>query len=126
MTLANYKLFTDENIDPAIVQFLRTIGFDVMDVKENGWFGEADINLMPIAFKEHRVIVTHDSDFGTIIFTKQEPLVGIFYLRPGHFDATPHLQSISAVIESSLDLHEPFILIAENTGISVKIRLRLL
>ena len=93
-------------------------------MKENGWFGMKDIDLMPLAYQEQRVIVTHDSDFGTIIFTRDEPFIGVVYLRPGHFDATPHIQSLNAVLASNLDLQSPFILIAENTGSAVKIRLR--
>ena len=124
MTLHEFNLFTDENIDPAIVTFLRGTGFNVLDVKEQGWFGKTDIDLMPVAFDEQRVIVTHDSDFGTIVFTKGEPFVGILYLRPGHFDSIPHIQSISAILNSNLILREPFILIAENTRTTVKIRLR--
>jgi predicted nuclease of predicted toxin-antitoxin system len=124
MTLNGYKLLTDENIDPTIVAFLRQRGFDVTDVKENGWFGMKDINLMPLAYQEQRVIVTHDSDFGTIIFTKGEPFVGVLYLRPGHFDASPHIQSLDALLTGNLYIQAPFIVIAENTGAAVKIRLR--
>ena len=124
MTLSDHKLLTDENIDPLVVNFLREHGFDVSDVKENGWFGKKDVDLMPLAYQQQRVIVTHDSDFGTIIFTKGEPFVGVLYLRPGHFDATPHIQSITAVLNSNLDVQMPFILIAENTGTAIKIRLR--
>ncbi|MCY7356811.1 MAG: DUF5615 family PIN-like protein [Rudanella sp.] len=124
MTLRDFKLFTDENIDPAVITFLWESGFNVVDVKEKGWFGKTDTELMPLAYVDQRVIVTHDSDFGTIIFTKGEPFVGILYLRPGHFDAAPHIQSISAILKSDLVLQTPFILIAENTKITVKIRLR--
>ena len=124
MTLNGYKLLTDENIDPVIVAFLRQRKFDVCDVKENGWFGMKDIDLMPLAYQEQRVIVTHDSDFGTIIFTKGEPFVGVLYLRPGHFDASPHIQSLEVLLTSNLDMQAPFIVIAENTGVAVKIRLR--
>lgn len=124
MTLNSYKLLTDENIDPVIVAFLRQHGFDTSDVKENGWFGMKDIDLMPLAFQAQRVIVTHDSDFGTIIFTKGEPFVGVLYLRPGHFDASPHIQSLEALLANELDMQTPFIVIAENTGSAIKIRLR--
>ncbi len=79
---------------------------------------------MPLAFQEQRVIVTHNSDFGMIVFTRNEPFVGILHLTLGHFDALPHVQSLNAILESELSLQMPFILIAENTGTSVKIRLR--
>lgn len=124
MTLNDFNLLTDENIDPVVVRFLREQGFNVSDIKENGWFGKKDVDIMPLAYQEHRVIVTHDSDFGTIVFTKREPFIGIVYLRPGHFDAEPHIQSLNAIISSNLIVVSPFILIAENTGQIVKIRMR--
>ena len=124
MTLRDFPLFTDENIDPILVAFLREEGFDVVDVKESGWFGKTDLELMPIAFSEQRVIVTHDSDFGTIIFTQQEPFVGVVYLRPGHFSAAPHRQTLQTILTETLTISVPSILIAENTGESVRVRIR--
>ena len=44
MTLRDYGLLTDENIDPAVVNFFRAENFDVLDVKESGWFGKTDMN----------------------------------------------------------------------------------
>lgn len=124
MQLHDFGLLTDENIDPLIVQFLRNNGFDVVDVKEQNWEGRKDRELLPIAHQQGRVVVAHDSDFGTLVFTQGMPFTGILYLRPGHFDATPHLQSIEAVLRSNIELTPPFIVIAENTGKAVKLRLR--
>lgn len=39
MNLSDFSLFTDENIDPFLVVFLREIGFDVFDVKESNLNG---------------------------------------------------------------------------------------
>ncbi len=125
MTIRDFDLLTDENIDPLIVQFLREAGFDVLDVKEEGWAGRKDSELLPIAHQQSRVVVTHDSDFGTLVFTQGEPFTGILYLRPGHFDAEPHQQSLETILASELALSAPFILIAENTGTKIKVRLRL-
>lgn len=126
MTLRNFGLLTDENIDPLIVQFLREAGFDVLDVNEQGWAGRKDSDLLPLAYQQGRVVVTRDSDFGTLVFTQGQPFTGILYLRPGHFDAEPHRQSLRAILASELQVIAPFILIAEHTAAKIKIRIRLL
>lgn len=122
MQLHEFGLLTDENIDPALVRFFRENG---LDVKEQKWEGRKDKELLlPIAHEQNRVIITHDSDFGMLVFTQGVPFTEILYLRPGHFDATPHIQSITPVLAQNLDVAPPFILIAENGGKAVKIRLR--
>ncbi len=61
--------------------------------------GYSDKFLLKEAYKEQRVILTHDSDFGKIIFTQSLPFVGIIYLRPGHFSADIIIQSIRTILQ---------------------------
>ena len=42
MKLLEIKLLTDENISPKVVTFLRQSGFDVIDTKEQQWFGTSE------------------------------------------------------------------------------------
>ena len=37
MKLLDVKILTDENISPKVVSFLRNVGLDVLDVKEQHW-----------------------------------------------------------------------------------------
>lgn len=46
MKLRAFGLLTDENIDAAVIAFLRSAGFDVWDVCENNVYGSADVILM--------------------------------------------------------------------------------
>jgi predicted nuclease of predicted toxin-antitoxin system len=75
--LREFGLLTDENIDPAVVSHLRTIGFDVLDVCESGLQGSSDVDLLRRAVGERRVVVTHDADFGTLAILQGEPIVGL-------------------------------------------------
>ena len=49
MKLQDVKILTDENISPKVVRFLRDVGFDVLDVKEQHWYGQDDEVLLDIA-----------------------------------------------------------------------------
>lgn len=82
MKLIEFPLLTNENIDAEVVRFLRERGFDVRDVCESGLRGAADIDLIRKAVAENRVIVTHDSDFGTLAVHAGAPIVGLLFLRP--------------------------------------------
>lgn len=124
MTIFEVKFLTDENIDQEVVEFLREQGFDVVDVKEAGWFGWMDSDLLDYASNEKRVMISQDSDFGTLVFRDQKPFYGILYLRPGHASPSVHIDSLRAVLEANLDFATSFLLVAENTGQMVRLRLR--
>jgi hypothetical protein len=49
MKLHNVKIFTDENISPKVVAFLRQYGLDILDTKEQQWHGKDDEDLLNIA-----------------------------------------------------------------------------
>jgi predicted nuclease of predicted toxin-antitoxin system len=53
---------------------------------------------------EGRVVVTQDSDFGTLVIGQHEPVIGIVYLRPGHIDSQFTIDSIQTLLNQSLDL----------------------
>lgn len=46
MKLSDFLFFTDENMDPALVIFLREQGLDVFDTKENNLFASSDAVLL--------------------------------------------------------------------------------
>ena len=124
MNLKQFPLFADENVFRGIVDFLRTEGFDVKWVREAGLTGWKDADLMPIAFKDGRVIVTQDSDFGTLAYTQSLEFIGIIYLRPGHFPSEKHIATLKAILAENPALTPPFIITAFNNGDVIKIRIR--
>ena len=124
MKLQDFGLLTDENIHPAVVAELRTMGFDIFNVCEKGLFGVDDSTLLDLARSAGRLVVTHDSDFGTLSVARMEPLVGILYLRPGHIDPEFTMQSLRSILAMEMDLMPPFILVAKRTGTTVKVRVR--
>jgi hypothetical protein len=70
------------------------------------------------------VIVTHDSDFGTLAVHAGEPIVGLLFLRPGHIDPAFTIETIKAILEHDFDVTPPFLLVARRSGLNVTIRYR--
>lgn len=76
------KLLADENIAAPLVQALRTQGNDVTYVAEMSP-GLTDDEVLSLAKREHRLLLTEDKDFGELVFRlKQEP-PGVVLLRLG-------------------------------------------
>ena len=57
------KFLADENISPQTVALLREIGYDVKAVAETILKGHEDIDIVALAEKENRIIITHDIGF---------------------------------------------------------------
>ncbi len=124
MKLRDFALPTDENLDPAVVQWLNDAGFNVMDVCGSGLQGVSDISLLQRAFTDQRIVVTHDADFGALARLQGEPVVGLVYLRPGHIDPAFTIGTLAAIIAADPEVIPPFILAARRHGTTVSIRIR--
>ena len=126
MKLRNFPLLTGENLDPAVVAYPRQVGFDVLDVLEQGLQGSTDVDLLRLATSQGRLVITHDADFGTLAILQKEPLIGIVYLRPAHISPQFTIATIQAALSVDPDLSPPFILVAKRKGSRVTIRVRML
>ena len=77
-----------------------------------------------MAHQQERVVLTHDSDFGMLAIAQVEPFTGIIYLRPGHIRASFTIQTIETLAEQPIDVHPPFIIVAEQRDHAVRVRTR--
>lgn len=118
-----YPLLADENIHPQAVEFLRQGGADITSIAEQGRFGISDMAVLKQAAKAGRVVLTHDSDFGTLTLMGAG-FIGIVYLRPGHIRPEFTLETLSALRQREIDVQSPFIVVAERAGDKVKVRIR--
>jgi hypothetical protein len=76
------------------------------------------------AYNEQRIVITQDSDFGTLIYRDDTPFYGLIYLRPGH-DAFLHVQTLKTLfLAFSADVIPPFVLVADNQKGTIKFRYR--
>lgn len=124
MKLNDYPLLTDENIDSVITSFLRTAGFDVLNVIEEGLQGSPDQSLLELAVSQGRVVITHDSDFGALVIGQHQPVIGIVYLRPGHIDPQFTIASLEALLDQRLELPSSFLIAVRRNGLDITIRVR--
>lgn len=123
MKALDFPLLADENVHPEVIDFLRKAALDVMSVSEQGQYGLPDSHVLQQATEAGRVVLTHDSDFGGLALMGVQ-FIGIIYIRPGHIRTEFTTKTIEAVRDNAPEVTPPFILVAERTGDTVKIRVR--
>jgi len=75
------RLLADENVPRASIRKLRSAGHEVLAVAEE-LSGLPDADVLRVAAEREALLITFDSDFGTLIF-RGEPIhtAGIVFLR---------------------------------------------
>jgi predicted nuclease of predicted toxin-antitoxin system len=69
------KLLSDENIFPSTLELLRCHGLDVKDIKEMKLCGINDKEVMDLARRQDRLLITLDMHFSNIfLFPPQNAL----------------------------------------------------
>jgi predicted nuclease of predicted toxin-antitoxin system len=61
------KLLLDENLSPALSRFLIEDGYDVVHVRDRGLASVTDDVVRALAAAEERVLISADTDFGTLL-----------------------------------------------------------
>lgn len=124
MNLRSFGILVDENVHRDVVAYLRDAGHDVRTVADLGLIGHADIEIIRVSVSQNRIVLTHDSDFGTLAVASEESVVGLVYVRPGHILPSFTVQTLQTLFSQNLEVRPPFLIVAERRGSSVKIRVR--
>jgi predicted nuclease of predicted toxin-antitoxin system len=74
------KFLADECCDTRLVASLRKDGHDVLYVTEKK-AGAIDDEILSDAYKEERIFITEDKDFGELVYRFKKPTHGIVLLR---------------------------------------------
>lgn len=61
------KFLLDENMPPSLAHKLKSIGYETRHVIEIGYNSTADFKIAELAASTGEIIITHDTDFGTIL-----------------------------------------------------------
>jgi len=120
MKLDSIQILTDENISPKVVKCLRDQGLDVLDVKEERWYGKEDQEILDMALRGHRFVLTHDSDFGTMAINEGRPFYGILYLRLNDLKPEQVARVCRQLFRQDLDILPGAILVIEETRIRIR------
>ena len=89
------KFLVDECSDPQLVYRLRKDGHDVLYITEYGP-GLDDREVLDLAIKNDRLLITEDKDFGELIFRFKKEVPGLILLR---FDSKEKNDKINRLLK---------------------------
>jgi predicted nuclease of predicted toxin-antitoxin system len=118
------KILCDENIHPDVVDYLIGSGLDLQSIKGLNLSGLDDEQVLAYAFQNDQVVITHDSDLGTLVIAEQKPFYGIVYLKPGHILPKFTIESLDALLKANVKVDPPFIIVLKHQFDAIRIRVR--
>lgn len=99
------RFLVDENISPLTMDFIRKLGFDVIDLIKINRRGITNGELVDLAISNNRVIITLDLDLGEIYYFSSKKKFGVIVVRL----KTPTIEDINSVLGrffKEIDLQE--------------------
>lgn len=120
MTLRGLRFLSDENVSPRVVSFLREHGCDVLDVKEEGWLGTDDCSLLRRAWRDKRVVISHDRDFGRLAIAQEEPCHGIVYIRLRNQRSSNVIRSLEGLLRGGVKFRPGSLMVLHESGVRIR------
>ena len=120
----DFPLLADENIHPDVIMFLRKNGCDIESIFDKSMQGATDKQILSYAYDTGKVVLTHDNDFGWLILVQEQPYIGVVYLRPGHILAKFTIETLQTIQARAIEVNPPFILVAERSENTIRMRVR--
>ena len=74
------QFLADESCDFAVVRALRSEGYDVLAVSEYMQRSD-DRDLIEQSYRENRILLTEDKDFGWLVFASHAVSAGVILIR---------------------------------------------
>ena len=74
------KFVADENLGIRVPKYLKGLGFDIISVIELAK-GKPDVDILALANKQDRILITLDKDFGELLFKEKLIHSGVILLR---------------------------------------------
>ena len=99
------QFLANENISGPGIALLRNNGIDLLAIAETHR-GIADSEVMRMAIEQKRTILTHDSDYGELIFKHgYRPPAGVVFFRIYDFEPDEPAQMLLDLIRSKINFH---------------------
>jgi len=113
------RFLLDENAEYRLALFLRAHGHDATAIAHDYVHPLSDPDILGIANREQRIIITNDRDFGALVFRQGLPHAGVIFFRLGMADVFVKQSWLAHLIERYPNEMRHFIVITDR-GIRVR------
>ena len=113
------RFLLDEGLPRRLASYLLELGHDVTAVGQDYPFSLTDQSILTIAYREQRVVITNDKDFGDLIFRDRLPHAGVVLFRLGYVPITERTALMERVLTEHAGSLDQFIVVTR-TAIRVR------
>ena len=109
------KFLLDQDVYALTERFLSDAGYDISTAREIGMSRASDEEILQVAQKQQRILITRDRDYGNLVFIKSAGS-GVIYLRVLLTNINAIHEQLIKVIEtySEEQLSQSFIVVEAN------------
>jgi predicted nuclease of predicted toxin-antitoxin system len=108
------KFLADENIPIKAVETLKQKNIDITLVQEIS-HGLSDLDVLRLANRQGRIIITFDADFGKLVFKEKRKAKGIVLLRFIPKSPQQTAKRIEQITTSGIPLENSFLTVREDS-----------
>jgi predicted nuclease of predicted toxin-antitoxin system len=113
------RFLVDASSDARHVPQLRSFGHDVTRVGTEYPASMKDRDILALAHREQRILITDDRDFGELVFRLRQPHAGVIYLRLDTTRFEVRARRIEEVLARHADDLDQFLVVTTD---SVRVR----
>ena len=108
------RFLLDENIDIRLADVLAQLGHDATAIARDYPASLEDVDVLAIAVRERRILITNDQDFGELVVRERRPHAGVilFRVRPATF--AHQRDRLAQVLDEYADRLQHFIVVESN------------
>ncbi len=113
------RFLLDENADFPLAAFLQAMGHDVTSIAHDYPHALQDREVLAIAHREERILVTNDHDFGELVVRRRLPHSGIILFRLKNEDLSAKQAWLAHALEQYSDQLQQLLVITQR-GVRVR------
>lgn len=113
----------DENVDLRVATFLEARGHQVTSIARDYAHALPDQAVLALAVREERILITHDRDFGELVFRQRQAHAGVIYLRIQPPDINLLLSRLEELLKLPPERFTEFLVLTETRIRARQVRL---
>lgn len=107
------KFLIDESADARLAAYLNGLGHDAKTVAGDYFAALQDQDVLAIARREKRILITNDRDFGELVFRLGQPHTGVLLFRLSTTILAVKIERLDHVLATHTDDLEQFLVVTD-------------